>query len=85
MNGRIRCPWHGACFSAQTGDIEDFPGMDSIHTFPVEVHADDVIVTAPASKLKDFKRVCVKGGRSSEDDRVFVIIGGGMTSFPLVN
>lgn len=34
-NGRVRCPWHGACFSTQTGDIEDFPGLDSIPKFDV--------------------------------------------------
>uniref|UniRef100_A0A8D0HKK0 Apoptosis-inducing factor 3 n=1 Tax=Sphenodon punctatus TaxID=8508 RepID=A0A8D0HKK0_SPHPU len=26
--GRVRCPWHGACFNIGTGDIEDFPGLD---------------------------------------------------------
>jgi len=77
LDGRIRCPWHGACFSAQTGDIEDFPGMDSIHVFPAKVQGDDVIVTASASKLRDHKRVAVKGNHSSNDDRLFVIIGGG--------
>ena len=34
-NGRVRCPWHGACFSVKTGDIEDFPGLDSIPKFKV--------------------------------------------------
>jgi nitrite reductase/ring-hydroxylating ferredoxin subunit len=35
MNGRIRCPWHGACFNAKTGDIEDFPCTDAIYGFKV--------------------------------------------------
>ena len=34
-NGRIRCPWHGACFNVATGDIEDFPGLDSLQKFEV--------------------------------------------------
>lgn len=33
--GRVRCPWHGACFSVSSGDLEDFPGLDSLHKFQV--------------------------------------------------
>lgn len=33
--GRVRCPWHGACFNIKTGDIEDFPGLDSLPKFEV--------------------------------------------------
>ena len=33
--GRVRCPWHGACFNVSTGDLEDFPGLDSLHKFQV--------------------------------------------------
>lgn len=33
--GHVRCPWHGACFNIATGDIEDFPGLDSLPTFQV--------------------------------------------------
>lgn len=31
----IACPWHGACFNIHTGDIEEFPGCDSIPAFEV--------------------------------------------------
>jgi len=34
--GRVRCPWHGACFNVKNGDIEDFPGLDSIPSFEVK-------------------------------------------------
>uniref|UniRef100_A0A3P9KVL4 Apoptosis inducing factor mitochondria associated 3 n=1 Tax=Oryzias latipes TaxID=8090 RepID=A0A3P9KVL4_ORYLA len=33
--GHVRCPWHGACFNVATGDIEDFPGLDSLPVFQV--------------------------------------------------
>ena len=36
-NGRVRCPWHGACFDLATGDIEDFPGLDSLQSFDVSL------------------------------------------------
>lgn len=29
---RIICPWHGACFNACTGDIEDAPGLVRVTT-----------------------------------------------------
>ena len=34
--GRVRCPWHGACFNTATGDIEDFPGLDSLYKYEVK-------------------------------------------------
>jgi nitrite reductase/ring-hydroxylating ferredoxin subunit len=33
--GRVRCPWHGASFDVRTGDIEDYPGFDSLTKFTV--------------------------------------------------
>lgn len=36
-DGRVRCPWHGACFNTKTGDIEDFPGFDSLPCYQVTV------------------------------------------------
>ncbi|XP_068680772.1 apoptosis-inducing factor 3-like isoform X2 [Montipora foliosa] len=77
-NGRVRCPWHGACFNIRTGDIEDFPGLDSIPKFEVVIKNDNVIVRAHPEQLVSHKRVkrMVKAD-TSYDKRVFVIIGGG--------
>ena len=45
-NGRVRCPWHGACFNINTGDIEDFPGLDSLQKFEVSCIIVIVIYSA---------------------------------------
>lgn len=34
-NGKIRCPWHGACFNVANGDMEDFPGFGPIPSYEV--------------------------------------------------
>ncbi|MBN3304284.1 AIFM3 factor, partial [Amia calva] len=54
--GRVRCPWHGACFSTATGDIEDFPGLDSLPKFQVRVEKEKVIIRASKQALQSQKR-----------------------------
>ncbi|KAJ3603688.1 hypothetical protein NHX12_028432 [Muraenolepis orangiensis] len=54
--GHIRCPWHGACFNISTGDLEDFPGLDSLATFQVRVEKDKVIIRANKQALQAQKR-----------------------------
>lgn len=34
----VRCPWHGACFNIQTGDLEEYPGIDSLPCHKVQTH-----------------------------------------------
>ena len=43
-NGHVRCPWHGACFNIRTGDIEDFPGLDSVQKFDVSIIVFIIVV-----------------------------------------
>lgn len=75
--GRIRCPWHGACFNIETGDIEDFPGLDSIPCYQVRVEEGQVIVRAKKSELQANKRTLLMTKRDVNDSRIFLIVGGG--------
>jgi len=77
LNGRVRCPWHGACFSTQTGDIEDFPCTDAIYSFDVEIKKDDVVVSIPKKALKNYKRTLKMAKLSLSEKRVAIIIGAG--------
>ncbi|XP_026101049.1 apoptosis-inducing factor 3-like isoform X1 [Carassius auratus] len=54
--GHVRCPWHGACFNITTGDIEDFPGLDSLPTFQVRVEKEKVIIRADKQALQTQRR-----------------------------
>ncbi|XP_042207746.1 apoptosis-inducing factor 3-like isoform X2 [Homarus americanus] len=76
-NGRVRCPWHGACFSLATGDIEDFPGLDSIPKYGIEVVDGEVKITASKTLLAADKRVKTLARRDPDNPSNFVVIGGG--------
>ncbi|KAM0550840.1 hypothetical protein ACHAPJ_008704 [Fusarium lateritium] len=78
-DGRITCPWHGACFNAKTGDIEDAPALDHLPVFQVAERDGAVYLTGEESAIKSSKRQphvkCVAFG-TAEQDQV-IIIGGG--------
>ncbi|CAB0005860.1 unnamed protein product [Nesidiocoris tenuis] len=77
-NGRVRCPWHGACFNIKTGDIEDFPGLDSIPTYQVEVSSSgDVKVKAKKSDLENQKKLKQMAVQNPSNNSTFVIVGSG--------
>ena len=52
-NGRVRCPWHGACFNVQNGDIEEFPGLDGVPCFQVRniIDTEKTLAGLPLHKL----------------------------------
>lgn len=77
--GRVRCQWHGACFNIKTGDIEDFPGQDSLPCYQVTVtEQGQVKVRAKRTELETNKRTKKMVKRVNGDSRTFVIIGGGI-------
>lgn len=78
-DGRVRCPWHGACFNIKTGDIEDFPGMDSLPCYKVSVDNGNVHVQARRDDLKANKRTQAFTANACRaiNNQTVVIIGGG--------
>ncbi|CAD7086655.1 unnamed protein product [Hermetia illucens] len=76
-DNRIRCPWHGACFNASTGDVEDFPGLDSLPCYNVSVKDGEVLVRAKRRDLETNKRIKDMVKRDPDNETTFVIIGGG--------
>lgn len=68
---------HGACFNIANGDIEDFPGQDSIPCYQVKVEKGQVKVRAKKSELQSNKRSHMFAKRDQKDERVFVVVGGG--------
>ncbi|TFY82876.1 hypothetical protein EWM64_g1130 [Hericium alpestre] len=55
-DGRVVCPWHGACFNVCTGDIEDAPAPDALHSFKAHVADGKIYVSAhPSDAAKENK------------------------------
>ena len=77
--GTVRCPWHGACFNTETGDIEDFPGLDSLACHKVEERDGNIVVTADKRELvtgRRHVRIAPDQDMEETEDRI-VIVGGG--------
>uniref|UniRef100_A0A8H7NCQ4 Rieske domain-containing protein n=1 Tax=Bionectria ochroleuca TaxID=29856 RepID=A0A8H7NCQ4_BIOOC len=51
-SGYLRCPWHGACFNAKTGDVEDAPALDALPVFDVAERDGAVYITGEESAIK---------------------------------
>ncbi|KIV82534.1 hypothetical protein PV11_04636 [Exophiala sideris] len=78
--GRLTCPWHGACFNTATGDVEDSPAPLALNKFNVIEKDGGVYITGKESDIKGGKRqVNVKTTPSSSDK--VVIVGGGSGTF----
>ncbi|XP_077016413.1 apoptosis-inducing factor 3 isoform X2 [Tamandua tetradactyla] len=80
--GRVRCPWHGACFNISTGDLEDFPGLDSLHRFQVKIEKEKVYVRASKQALQLQRRTkmmakCISPSAGHSSSTNVLIVGAG--------
>ncbi|XP_072808918.1 apoptosis-inducing factor 3 [Vicugna pacos] len=80
--GHVRCPWHGACFNISTGDLEDFPGLDSLHKFQVKIEKEKVYVRASKQALQLQRRTkvmatCISPSAGHSGSTNVLIVGAG--------
>jgi len=89
-NGRLTCPWHGACFNAKTGDVEDAPALNALPVFKTAERDGAVYITGDAATIKrghrtpNFKctttggeKILVVGGGSGALGTIEALRGGG--------
>ncbi|XP_011055207.1 PREDICTED: apoptosis-inducing factor 3-like [Acromyrmex echinatior] len=76
--GRVRCPAHGACFDIKTGDIVDYPGLNSLPCYEVCVGKTGLVhVRAKSTELNSDIRVKDMSARDPENTKTVIIVGGG--------
>ncbi|KAH7419869.1 hypothetical protein BKA64DRAFT_562384 [Cadophora sp. MPI-SDFR-AT-0126] len=76
-DGRITCPWHGACFNASNGDIENAPAIDALPSFKLQEKNGSVYITGEQQAIKGSRRkpnIKIAGSPNAEK---VVIVGGG--------
>ncbi|KAE8146741.1 hypothetical protein BDV25DRAFT_143424 [Aspergillus avenaceus] len=81
--GRITCPWHGACFNIGTGDVEDAPAPKALHKFDVFEKNGAVYIKGDESAIKSGHRDPVTQCHASAPEKL-VIVGGGSGTFGVV-
>lgn len=79
-DGRLTCPWHGACFNTATGDVEDAPAPDPLNRFDVFEKDGAVYVKGQESDIKNGRRQPDVKCSATGNERV-VIVGGGSGGF----
>ncbi|KAM5353588.1 hypothetical protein ACJ41O_000238 [Fusarium nematophilum] len=85
-DGRLTCPWHGACFNAKTGDVEDAPALDHLPAFQLAERDGAVYLTGQESAIKGSRRkpnIKCAAASGAQEDKV-VVIGGGSGTLGVV-
>ncbi|SMR50700.1 unnamed protein product [Zymoseptoria tritici ST99CH_1E4] len=76
-DGRLTCPWHGACFSVKTGDIEDAPAIDPLAKFEIVQKDGAVYIKGDEATIKANRRTLnIKCGSTKGSEQV-VVVGRG--------
>ncbi|KAF2470821.1 uncharacterized protein BDR25DRAFT_355311 [Lindgomyces ingoldianus] len=79
-DGRLTCPWHGACFSVSTGDVEDAPALDPLSKYEV-VEKDGAVYVKTVQDTLNANRRFLNLKCSSVSKGKVLVIGGGSGTF----
>ncbi|KPI37516.1 Apoptosis-inducing factor 1 [Cyphellophora attinorum] len=79
-DGRLTCPWHGACFNVATGDVEDAPAPHALNKFDVFEKDGSVYIKGKEADIKGGKRT-VNIKTTPQSDEKVVIVGSGSGAF----
>ena len=84
-DGKLYCPFHGACFRVTTGDIEDAPALDPLQTFDVEVKDGQVYLLVDYETLRNPSTApCPSELKGKRQGPHTVFIGGGAVTLHAV-
>ncbi|KAJ5951729.1 Pyridine nucleotide-disulfide oxidoreductase dimerization [Penicillium vulpinum] len=83
-DGRLTCPWHGACFNVTTGDVEDAPAPNALNKFEVFEREGGVYILAKEEDVKAGQRNPVVKCSVSQPKEKVVVIGGGSGTLGLI-
>ncbi|OCK88738.1 uncharacterized protein K441DRAFT_668554 [Cenococcum geophilum 1.58] len=77
--GRLTCPWHGACFNIATGDVEDAPALDPLSKYEIVQRDGVVYIKGEEATIKANRRVLNVRCSAKSSEKVLVIGGGSGT------
>jgi len=75
-NGRLTCPWHGACFNVKSGDIEEAPALDPLAKFEIIEKDGGVYIKGEESTIKASRRNMSIKCQAKKQDHVLVLGSG---------
>ncbi|PIO60261.1 hypothetical protein TELCIR_18247, partial [Teladorsagia circumcincta] len=82
--GKIRCALHGSCYNVKTGDIEDYPTFDSLHTYEVKEQDGDLIINTTEKQLESERRTRMCNIKTLSNETPIIVVGGGVSASAFV-